>query len=193
MPEANSKLAAWLNEHMKRHGLSQNALAAATGIGLTTINRYCNPLTENEPRLTIVLRLAKFFKDKPPLSVMAAVEFHGMSEDGVQAIVNQNSPSQQDFLSQWTIKDGSMQGLGYMEGDTVIANANETPRDGDVVICNLYAMDGKTARTAIRLFKSPSYLISAPINANALEIHEAGKTAAIFGVISELRRKRSEH
>ena len=43
MAEANRRLAGWMKLHMEKRQLSQNRLAKATGISLTTINRYCDP------------------------------------------------------------------------------------------------------------------------------------------------------
>jgi SOS-response transcriptional repressor LexA len=83
-----------------------------------------------------------------------------------------------------------MQTKGYMIGDEVKADARIVPVDGDVVVANLYDTQGK-ARTVLRVFKSPGYLVPATADATSIEVHEAGKTAAIFGVVFESSRRRS--
>lgn len=191
MPDVNRKLAAWMDFHMAKRKLSQNALAEITGIGLTTIHRYCDPDSENEPRMNNVLKLARYFGDRPPIDLGPGEAGSGFAEDGVQLI--SGDPAKPDFsanLSEWLVRDSSMQVMGYMPGDIVTADANLVAKDGDVVVCNLYSMDGTTARTALRVFKAPSYLISVSPDTKDLEIHEVGKTAAIFGVIFESRRLR---
>lgn len=191
MPEANRKLAAWMEFHMTKRKLSQNALAELTGIGLTTINRYCDPSSEHEPRIKNVMILARFFGDRPPIDLGPGDGASAFAEDGVEpALVDPEKPGYDANITEWTLLDGSMQSLGYMPGDRVWADAKLQPKDGEVVVCNLFAMGSKPSRNALRLFKAPSYLISASPDSKELEIHEVGKTAAIFGVIFESRRLR---
>lgn len=188
MPEINQKLAAWMEFHMTKRKLSQNALAKVTGIGLTTINRYCDPESTNQPRTDYVLALARYFGDRPPIDFEGAGDGGGYAENGVEQVtVPATFPSN---VTEWTVRDSSMQVMGYMPGDIVTADAALAAKDGDVVVCNLYSMDGTSVRTALRMFKAPSYLISASSDRKDLEIHEVGKTAAILGVIFESRRLR---
>jgi transcriptional regulator with XRE-family HTH domain len=190
MSEANRLLADWMKLHMEKRKLSQNKLAKLTGIGLTTINRYCDPNDNHEPRIGNVMTLSRYFGDKPPLDIPENPVI-GFAEDGVAPIFqDQDDENWNGNLTEWTVKDRSMQVMGYLPGDTVSADGRLLPVDGDVVVCNLYTMDGTKARTCLRVFKSPSYLMPATTDAKSLEIHEVGKTAAIFGVIYEMRRTR---
>ena len=192
MSEANERLAAWLRGHMTRRHLSQNKLARATGIGLTTVNRYCQGLDDHEPRLTIVQKLADYFQDAPPLALRvqptALRGSPGLAEDGVEKL--QPEMPQNGTITTWTVMDETLFSLGYREGDTVEADGALTPRDGDVVLCSLYSMEGTAARTALRIFKSPAYVMSAPKAVTETEIHEVGKTAAVFGVVIASARQR---
>jgi translation initiation factor IF-1 len=134
--------------------------------------------------------LTRFFGDKAPLELPGEAP-PGMAEDGVEPIQqDQEEENWNGNITEWTVKDASMQVMGYLPGDIVKADARIQPQDGDVVVCNLYTMDGTKARTALRVFKAPSYLMPATTDAKTLEIHEVGKTAAIFGVIFEMRRTR---
>ena len=190
MAAANRLLAGWMKLHMEKRQLSQNKLAKATGISLTTINRYCDPTDDHEPRMGNVLALSRFFGDKAPMELPGETP-PGMAEDGVEAILaDPDDESWNGNISEWTVRDTAMQVMGYLPGDIVKADARIQPQDGDVVVCNLYTMDGTKARTALRVFKAPSYLMPATTDAKTLEIHEVGKTAAIFGVIFEMRRTR---
>lgn len=189
MPEKNRKLAAWMDFHMTKRRLSQNALAEITGIGLTTINRYCDPNNESEPRTNFVLKLARYFGDRPPID-MDPGDGADFAEDGVEPVPVEPGVDTPANLTEWAVRDSSMQVMGYMPGDLVWADANITAKDGDVVVCNLFSLGNRPARNALRMFRAPSYLISATSDSKELEIHEVGKTAAIYGVIFESRRLR---
>ena len=190
MAEANRLLAGWMKLHMEKRNLSQNKLAKLTGVSLTTINRYCDPDDEHEPRIGNIAALSRFFGEKPPFNIPGEAG-PGFAEDGVEAItIDTTAPDWEPNISEWTVKDATMQVMGYLPGDIVMADARIEAQDGDVVVCNLYSMDGTKARTALRVFKAPSYLMPATTDAKNLEIHEVGKTAAVFGVIFEMRRTR---
>jgi len=88
------------------------------------------------------------------------------------------------------VPDASMQAKGYMDGDILKVDETMTPRDGDVVIANLYATEHRSARNAVRLFKAPDYLVTAAVDTANTEIDLAGKTARIIGVVVESIRRR---
>jgi transcriptional regulator with XRE-family HTH domain len=188
-----TEIAAWITTSIKAKGLNQSRVAVAIGVSKATMSRWCNPNDPTMPLWENVSSLSAVLGSSPPGWSAPAGSYLGFDEHGVAALADDGPPEAWNGnITQWRVKDSSMQTKGYMIGDDVKADARIAPVDGDVVVANLYNMQGK-ARTALRVFKSPHYLIPATADASSLEVHEVGKTAAIFGVVFTSTRRRSEN
>ncbi len=74
----------------------------------------------------------------------------------------------------------------------VSADARVEPSDGDLVVANVYGNGGKSAKTVIRLYKRPNFLVSGPADAQKLDVlYIDPNTASIHGVVVEMIRRRS--
>lgn len=188
------QFADWMKENMDRLRMSQNQLAKKAGISTNTISRYCSPDDGAEPKASYVRQIAEVFgvKAPPPYGFEEVGPARGLHEPGVELLPEEPGFNWNGNISHWRVKDDAMMGMGYLVGDLVTADARIQPVDGDVVIANLYSTSGQ-ARTMLRVFKTPGYLLPASPDARQMEVHEIGKNAAIFGVVTELVRRRQEH
>jgi hypothetical protein len=190
--EAKRLFALWLVENLERTGHSQNKLARLMGCSPSTVNRWVDPDDGTSPGWDNVIALATMFGNQPP-GFAAQDHATGMAEDGLRMIAQPETDDWNGNITEWAVKDASMQVMGYMAGDMVRADARIKPEDGDVVVANLYSVNGQTATTALRVFKAPGYLLPATSNATEFSVHEVGKTGAIFGTVFESRRTRKAH
>ena len=190
---AKAEFSAWMKSNMERLHLSQNQLAKRARISVNTISRYCNEDDGAEPKMSYVKIISEAFGAKPPsfYGFEEPAVSYGLSEPGVEMLPSESGPEWNGNLSNWRVKDNAMQVMGYLAGDIVMADARVQPVDGDVVIANLYSPGGTSARTVLRVYKKPGYLIPAAADARSLEVHEIGKNAAIFGVVVESIRRRT--
>ncbi len=186
-------IAAWISAAIKAKGLNQSRVADAIHVSRATLSRWCNAGDSTMPLWENIKALAEVLGSAPPGWSSTAGTPPGFSESSVEALpTEQNLPNWNGNISEWRVKDATMQTKGYMPGDIVKADARLQPEDGDVVVANLYDTSGK-ARTVLRLYKRPGYLVPATADATTLEVHEVGKTAAIFGVVFESTRRRAQH
>lgn len=193
--QAKAEFAAWMKSNMDRMKLSQNKLARLAGVSVTTINRYCNADDDAEPKMSYAKLIAKVFNAALPAAYTAEnTEPQGFSEPGVTPIEWKPALGEEwnGNISAWTVKDNSMQFMGYLTGDEVKADDRIKAVDGDVVVANLYE-NNSTARTVLRVYKAPGYLVPATTDLSAFEVHEVGKNAAVFGVVFESLRRRAPH
>ena len=183
-------IAAWISSTIKARGLNQSQVAGAIKVSRATMSRWCNPNDPTMPLWENVSVLAEVLGSAPPGWPNPSETAHTLSESGVELLPAAAKPEEWNGnISEWRVRDGAMQTKGYMPGDTVKADARIQPLDGDVVVANLY-VTSRPARTVLRLYKSPGYLIPATPDAASLEVHEVGKTAAIHGVVFESTRRR---
>ena len=99
-----------------------------------------------------------------------------------------------DTVDPWVIRGGSLEALGIMSGDVLIADMSreivEGPlSDGDIVIAQIVDMDNLKARTVIRQIRS-GMLVSAPRDPSKAEfIRMDDRTVAIKAVAIGLIRR----
>lgn len=187
--------AAWLGAHLQQRHMSMNGLSKAMGVRAPTVSRWCNPDDRTMPRWEHINELTRMFGEPPPGSHLPNTphDAPGMAESGLQALeITSPAADWNGNISEWRVKDATMQVMGYMTGDTVRADARIAPVDGDVVVANVYDTSGQ-ARTVLRVFKEPGYLIPATADASGFEVHEVGKNGAVFGVVYESTRRRQAH
>lgn len=185
-----SEVSAWITSSIKAKGLNQSRVAEAIGVSKATLSRWCNPDDPTLPLWENISALSSVLGSAPPGWEAPAGGLLGFHEHGL-TVLPADDPAEtwNGNISTWRVKDSSMQTKGYMIGDEVKADARIAPVDGDVVVANLYDRLGK-ARTVLRVFKAPGYLVPATADATNLEVHEAGKTAAVLGVVFESTRRR---
>lgn len=185
-----AQIAQWISTTIKTKGLNQSQVATAIGVARATMSRWCNPTDPTMPLWENISALAAVLGSYPPGWSAPPEVGYGMAESGVEPLSGELPPDQWNGnVSEWRVRDSTMQTKGYMVGDTVKADARIQPLDGDVVVANLYDTSGR-ARTVLRVYKAPGYLVPATADAASLEVHEVGKTAAVFGVVFESTRRR---
>lgn len=182
--DRKAEFAAWLLARIDEAGLNQAKVARAIDVSRATLSRWTKadntsfPAYKNAAALTRLLKstppggLDQFADDEPPAD---AVEPVAASAAGAR---------------QWRVMDFSMQAAGYLPGDVVTIDARLAPLDGDAVIVELHA-PGAPARRALRLWRAPGYILPAPYDPRFIEVHEAGKTAIVEGVVVETVRRRA--
>lgn len=190
--EIKAEIADWLAVHMKRTGLSMNEIAKRAGLGVATISRMADGATLLLPKIEHLLIVASVLKAPVPQVFQEYANSAGFEEPGLERFEGPAEAETNPNISRWTVRDTSLQSLGYMPGDIVVARADLDARDGDVVVCNLYSPGGFAAVTALRLYKAPYLVTMSPFPADAAT-HELGKNAAIHGVVVESLRLRKPH
>jgi transcriptional regulator with XRE-family HTH domain len=184
-------IAAWITSTIKARGLNQSKVAGAMKVARATMSRWCNPNDPTMPLWENISALADVLGSAPPGWSSTADPAAALGESGVAPLPTSQKPEDWNgHVSEWRVLDASMQTKGYMPGDTVKADARIQPLDGDVVVANLYATSGR-ARTVLRVYKAPGYLVPATADAATIEVHEVGKTAAVVGVVFESTRRRN--
>lgn len=99
-----------------------------------------------------------------------------------------------DTVDPWVIRGGSLEALGIMSGDVLIADMSreivEGPlSDGDIVVAQIVDMDNLKARTVIRQIRA-GMLVSAPRDPSKAEfIRMDDRTVAIKAVAIGLIRR----
>ena len=181
-------IAEWIRASMKRRGVNKSQVAKMIGVSRATMTRWCKPNDPTQPLWENISALAAALDSSPPgwkiINALPPAITIGGTERQLAG------PIETGTLSEWRVPDAAMQAKGYMEGDILKVDDAMMPRDGDVVIANLYATEHRLARNAVRLFKAPDYLVTAAVDTANTEIDLAGKTARIIGVVVESIRRR---
>jgi transcriptional regulator with XRE-family HTH domain len=181
-----AKFSAWLKAAREAAGLNQADVARAVGVRPATLSRWSNPDDPTQPQGENLIALVKALGSGPPGWYEAAPL---PPRHGLESMPETPGPDWNGNVSHWRVLDSAMQ--TYVAGDVVKADARITPVDGDVVVANVF--DQGRARTVLRLYKAPGYVLPATADAGALEVHELGKTAALQGVVVEMTRRRPAH
>jgi transcriptional regulator with XRE-family HTH domain len=185
-----AEFAAWLSAAIAARGMNQSQVARALQVSRATLTRWTDADDTTFPSWQNVRALADVLNAAPPGGLaqpaLAAAPVHGL-----EPMPETPGPDWNGNVSHWRVLDSAMQTKGYVAGDVVKADARITPVDGDVVVANVF--DQGRARTVLRLYKAPGYVLPATADAGALEVHELGKTAALQGVVVEMTRRRPAH
>lgn len=192
-PSLKDIIADYVNYCIENSGLSLNKLAEESGLSPATIHRAAgrDPKYSATPKTSTVLALYRVTGLPLPdrLRSLATGAATGFAERELEPILPPEDDTDPN-LQRWQIRTTSMQLMGYMPGDIVIADTRVTPRDGDVVVAQVYDHDLGSAETVIRFYKMP-YILNATSNPAEFEAHlvEHRNVVIVAVVISSHRTR----
>ena len=153
---------AWLRTVIQKTGLSPTQLAAKAGVAQPTITRFLNSpnVSHNLTARTIsaVERAVGMRYGPNPKDA-------GFNESDGEPYRYSDCAKELSFLEDafgkangkdaWTLKTKAIEAAGYLPGDVLIVDLNETPAPGDVVCAQIYDWSRSRAETVFRLWEPP--------------------------------------
>ncbi|MGE0212267.1 MAG: hypothetical protein AB7S41_11280 [Parvibaculaceae bacterium] len=175
----------WLKDLIGYTGWAPTRVASVSGVAQTTLTNLLND--PDHPHLLSNSSISKIvngtgfprpgqegFAEVPP----RPFDHEEMGEHG------EWNPNHQF----WEVRNELLTLAGLLKGDKILCDASVTPKDGDVVIAQIYDVAMGAARTVIRVYRPP-YLTTAAVDPTKNKISEADRGAQIMSVMIELRRR----
>lgn len=181
---------AWINWVMRKTGKAVTPLAIDAGLSSTTLARAFEPDFNGFAPRTISAVMKSYNVPSPEQWRMGLSEDDASPFEGPPPDFNIKQYSKSKAADVWKVETDALAPLGYMRGDAILVDLNETPRKGDVVVAQIYDMQHGRAKTVLRLFHGP-YLSTAVMQGAPGEILMLdGGQVAVKGVVTALLRLR---
>ncbi len=169
MELSREEIRAWILRVLEKTGESATALAKRAGVAQTTLTRFLNDDDAPMMGLRTISKIAHAVGEQSIFGVPATPgrPAAGLSETAKPYVVEPGSEiaaaikaliGDRSAADAWVL--GRRTGLelaGYMPGDIVIVDLNETPEPGDLVCAQDYHWAEGSAETVFR-FYDPPYL-----------------------------------
>ena len=181
--------------------LTQKELAAMAGIqNVETISKI--ERNKQNPTIEQALAFARIFGVDPGEFVLdrkingASGHAPGLSEEAAPFTPEPDSFASRipltEHQSWYTVKDSRLDELGIIAGDEIVVDIGKNAMSGlaigDIVVANLYSVDGKSAETICRQFIPPHLLITNSRTRNLPSLHIDHDNVSLLGVVVYPRR-----
>lgn len=200
METPRRKQLAWLRAIKAETGWSNNKLAKAAGISHSTLSKFENdPLNERPLDTATVAKIAAVspiphyenvrgampegFDEGEAAPFDTAANDDEVVNRAVTAIKNGSNSMQS-----WTLKSSALENAGYRPGDVLIVDSSKAPVQGDVILAQIYDLQGG-AETAFRIYHKP-YLVASSNNPRHLAPTLIDQRVDVRGVVTALVRPR---
>ncbi len=167
----------WLMFVRQKTGKSYTYIAREAGIATSTLTRHVNdPDYPHTLSTQTIAKIASKFGVSPPNAFDVTAEpnsGHGSGFSESEAVPYEPKGRGSDIRAAvdalianrrgcdpWELRTRALELAGYLPGDIVIVDLNETPRTGDVVCAQVYDWERGGAETIWRIYEEP-YLVAA--------------------------------
>lgn len=185
--ETRDTLVTWLEAVLRETGWSQTKLASVAGLDQSTINRFLSDEDRaGGMRASTIAKIVRASGIAPPAGLGAPVKGFGESE-----VVPFSGPHDRAITpdhSIWIVNTRSLAAAGFHEGDSFLLDMAAEPMEGEFVLANVYALDGLSAVTVLRLYQPP-FLLNPAVGFASKPEYVDNVRVKIMGVIIERWRK----
>lgn len=163
----------YLDAVMAATGLNRSQLASRAGVDPSTLTKFANDSAGIARLSTDSLAKIEGFAGFAPGEQGRAPRPRGLAEaeaapfqptGGAEAAAIVAWKAGRNGLDPWILQSRALENAGYVEGDILMVDLNETPKSGDIVCAQVYDRAGR-AETVMRIYEHP-FLVSATHDRN---------------------------
>ena len=166
------KQLAWVQAVLEHRGWNASRLAKEGGFSHATLSKFKNDPNATAQLQTSIVEAIARVGGIPPYQVAAPQLPRGFHEDEAEPyealVANPDLALGRAILAfrggknaidPWVMRSSALELAGYLPGDILLVDMNETPSSGDAVCAQIYDRHGR-AETVIRIYEHP-YLVAA--------------------------------
>lgn len=200
-PDRQQNYRDWIEMARERVGKSRSAFFAEAGLDKSSVSRAFNEKLSVHIKEQTIDQLSLHWGIAPPdmRKSHSNGRLFGLAEPEI--VMLSEPPEEIDLsedpnLSVWEIRGRALELAGCVPGDMATVNQGIEPRNGDIVIAQIYDVNHGTAETVIRRFHTGRlpYLIMATADP-ALLMREPdyvdNERVKVMGTVVEVRRLRA--
>lgn len=200
---ARRKQLDWINAILDHRGWNRTRLAKEAGVDPSTLSRFMNDdLNKAQLQTNSIERIARV-GGLPPYQTQAQPRLAGLAENEAEPLqwpADTGSKNPYDIalnslkntrngLDPWIMKSRALELEGYLPGDVVFVDLNETARYGDAVCAQVYDRNGR-AETVFRIYEHPFLVSASTEKSTRRPLLVDNDTITIRGVITASLRAR---
>lgn len=191
-PDPRSRLRSWLTQIMETRHWKPADAARHAGVAPSTIGRALDPSSKFVMSTATIARIANAARIAPPSDMLPDATGFAAREAEPWAGPIDGALTQADNLDNWQIKCRALDLAGILPGDIVQVLRTAVPRADDVVLAQIYDLQGGP-ETVLRLY-DPPYLVTRSSDARAHRKPALvdNERVAIVGVLHKLVRRRAD-
>lgn len=202
---ARRKQMDWITAILDYRGWHQTRLASEAGVDPSTLSRFMkDPLNKAQLQTNSVEKIARV-GGIPPYQTQAVARVAGLAETEAEPLDFPTDPTSnlpfdialsalrkaRNGLDPWVMKSRALELEGYLPGDIIFVDLNETASIGDAVCAQVYDRNGK-AETVFRIYEHPFLVSASTDKATRRPLLVDNNTVMIRGVIvASLRPRRA--
>ncbi len=166
MPRPPEKIIAlWGENILKTKKISANELARLSKLGPATVHRLLgrDEKYSDTPSMKTVFKIAQALNvPMPDFSKDGAADSAEFLEPDITEAPAGTTTKLAMNETEWIVETRNLLLAGYLPGDRLIADSAITPRDGDVVIAEIYDFQSNASRNVLRVYRNHQLVTASP-------------------------------
>jgi SOS-response transcriptional repressor LexA len=188
----------WLRLVIRKTGLTANAIAKKANVNASNLHKL---LREEDWPHALSDTTKRKISAATGIPVPGGIPGRDLPGGFMEAEITPFDSQQADALPRdgkngadwWRVHSRLLDLEGFLPGDAVLVDLNETPRAGDIVVAQVSAGDGSNVETVFRKYEPPFLTCRTTQPRYPRPELVDGDRVIIMGVVTKLYRERAHH